>query len=39
MYYTADINCLFYRVEGWDVKIIRVLSSRQDFIQLLFHVL
>lgn len=36
MYYIADRNYVFYRIEGRSIKIIRVLSTRQDFIQLLF---
>lgn len=38
MYYIADKNYVFYRIEDRDIKIIRVLSTRQDFIQLLFDV-
>lgn len=37
MYYLADKNYVFYRIEGRNIKIIRILSTRQDFIQLLFN--
>jgi plasmid stabilization system protein ParE len=37
MYYLADKNYVFYRIEGRSIKVIRILSTRQDFIQLLFN--
>lgn len=36
MYYLADKNYVFYRIEGRSIKIIRILSTRQNFMQLLF---
>jgi len=38
MYYIADKNYVFYRIEGRSIKIIRILSTRLDFVQLLFNV-
>lgn len=37
MYCLADKNYVFYRIEGRSIKVIRILSTRQDFIQLLFN--
>jgi len=36
MYYVADKNYVFYRLENKHIKVIRILDTRQDYIQLLF---
>ena len=36
MYFVIEKNYVFYRIEGKTVKIIRILSTRQDFMKALF---
>ncbi len=36
MYYVAGKNYVFYRLEERSVKVIRILDTRQDYVQILF---
>ncbi len=36
MYFVVDKNYVFYRVEEHTVRIIRILSTRQDYMSILF---
>lgn len=38
LYYVTGKNYVFYRLENREIRIIRILSTRQDYIQLLFDV-